>query len=103
MRADNDLSEVLPLMELASFCRHRRIRSLALFGSYLHGNVHSDSDIDLLVEYEPEQPVGLFAMAEMESELSILLKRTVDLRTAQDLSIYFRDHVLAEAQVLYES
>lgn len=93
----------LPLMELASFCRHRRIRSLALFGSYLYGNTHLNSDIDLLVEYEPGQRVGLFAMAEMESEISRLLKRTVDLRTAQDLSIYFRDRVLAEARVLYES
>lgn len=102
MKTENDLSE-LPLMELAMFCRHHRIRSLALFGSYLHGNVHPGSDVDLLVEYEPGQRVGLFAIAEMESELSNLLKRTVDLRTAQDLSVYFRDHVLAEAQVLYES
>lgn len=102
MKTGNDLSE-LPLMELSAFCRRRRIRSLALFGSYLHGDTHPESDVDLLVEYEPGQRIGLFAMAEMEGELSSLLKRTVDLRTAQDLSVYFRDHVLAEARVLYDS
>jgi predicted nucleotidyltransferase len=103
MKTDTNLNDILPMMELASFCRRRGVRSLALFGSYLHGNTHPGSDIDLLVEYYPEQRIGLFAMAEMESELSHLLKRAVDLRTAQDLSVYFRDHVLAEAQVLYES
>ena len=102
MKMDNNLSGILPTLELDSFCRRRGVRSLALFGSYLHGNAHPGSDIDLLVEYHPEQNVGLFAMAEMEIELSHLLKQTVDLRTAQDLSVYFRDHVLAEARVLYE-
>ena len=92
-----------PAAELASFCRRHGIRSLALFGSLLHGNAQAGSDIDFLVEYEPEQKIGLFAMTQMESELSDLLERPVDLRTAQDLSVYFRDQVLAEAQVLYET
>ena len=92
-----------PAAELSLFCRRHGIRSLALFGSLLHGNSHRDSDIDLLVEYDPQQKVGLFAMAQMEAELSALFGRQVDLRTAQDLSPYFRDSVLAEAQTLYEA
>ena len=93
----------LPLDLLAIYCRRNGIRSLALFGSLLHGNAHSQSDIDLLVDYHPERKVGLFAIAQMEHELSDLLGRPVELLTAQDLSLYFRDKVLSEAQVLYAS
>ncbi len=93
----------LPMTKIAAFCRCHGIRSLSLFGSVLHGNAHSGSDIDLLVEYDSNQQVGLFAVAEMEGELSALLERPVDLRTSQDLSLYFRDHVIAEARVLYEA
>lgn len=89
--------------ELSMFCRQHGIRSLALFGSQLHGNPHNGSDLDLLVEYVPQQKVGLFAVTQMEAELSALFGQPVDLRTAQDLSPYFRDRVLAEAQTLYES
>ena len=99
----NTPKTILPTAELALFCRSHGIRALAVFGSLLHGNAHAGSDLDLLVEYEPQQKIGLFAMAQMESELSALLKRPVELRTAQDLSVYFRDSVLAEAQALYES
>lgn len=91
------------MAELSFFCRRNGIRSLALFGSLLHGKSHPNSDIDLLIEYNPQQKVGLFAMSQMEAELSALFGRLVDLRTAQDLSPYFRDSVLAEARVLYES
>jgi predicted nucleotidyltransferase len=93
----------LPMTKIALFCREHGIRSLSLFGSVLHGNAHRGSDIDLLVEYDPNRQVGLFAVAEMEGELSALLERPVDLRTLQDLSLYFRDSVLAEARVLYEA
>ncbi len=89
--------------ELSAFCRRRGIRSLALFGSRIHGNAHDSSDLDLLVEYVPQQKVGLFAMTQMEAELSDFFGQPVDLRTAQDLSPYFRDKVLAEALVIYES
>ena len=93
----------LPMTEIAAFCREHGICSLSLFGSVLHGNAHPGSDVDLLVEYDTQQQVGLFAMAEMEIKLSDLLARPVDLRTPQDLSPYFRDRVLAEARTLYES
>ena len=89
--------------ELSSFCRRNGIRSLALFGSRLHGDARPGSDMDLLVEYEQQQKVGLFAIAQMEAELSVLFGQPVDLQTAQDLSPYFRDSVLAEATIIYES
>ena len=85
---------------LARFCeQHRR---LALSGSVLKGTDRPNSDVDLLVEFEPDGVPGLFGIAAMEQELSDLLcGRKVDLRTAQDLSRYFRDEVVRTAQVQY--
>ena len=88
--------------DLARFCRRHRIRRLALFGSVLKGTARPDSDIDLLVEFEPEARPTLLDLAAMEEELSRRLGgRRVDLRTAADLSRYFRDEVLRDAEVQY--
>jgi uncharacterized protein len=87
--------------ELARLCRHRRIRRLALFGSVLKGTDRPDSDIDLLVEFEPEAVPGLIGMAAIEAELSELLGRKVDLRTRQDLSPHFREAVERTAEVQF--
>jgi uncharacterized protein len=89
---------------LASLCRRRHIRRLSLFGSLLKGNARPDSDVDLLVEFSYEAKPSFFDLAEIEQELSALLAgRRVDLRTAEDLSRYFRDEVLRDAEVQYES
>lgn len=89
--------------ELAGFCRRNHIRRLALFGSSLREDFSADSDIDVLVEFEPNRTPGLIGLAGMEIELSELLGgRKVDLNTPHTLSKYFRDDVLAEARVLYE-
>lgn len=89
---------------LASVCRQRHIRRLALFGSTLRGTSRPDSDVDLLVEFEPQAKPGLLTLAAIENELSGLLGgRKVDLRTAQDLSRYFRDEVVQIAEVQYEA
>ena len=94
-----DVSEA----ELAPICRRHRIRKLSLFGSRLKGTARPDSDVDLLVEFEPNAVPGLLGIAAMELELSALLGgRKVDLRTAQDLSRYFRDEVVRTAEVQYE-
>lgn len=83
---------------LARFCERHHIRRLSLFGSTLAGTARPDSDVDLLVEFEPGEAPGFIALAEMELELSELLEgRTVDLRTPADLSRYFRDDVLRAA------
>ncbi len=86
---------------LVEFARRNRIRRLAFFGSVLHGNLRPDSDVDVLVEFEPGAKVGLLRMAALELELSRILGRKVDLRTPQDLSPYFRDEVIARAEVQY--
>jgi uncharacterized protein len=89
---------------LASICRRYRIRRLSLFGSTLKGIARPDSDVDLLVEFEPSATPSLFTMVEIELQLSPLLDgRRVDLRTAQDLSRYFRDEVVRAAEVQYEA
>src|ERR1700730_8643587 len=89
---------------LASLCRRHQIRRLSHFGSALKGNARQDSDIDLRAEFPPEAKPSFLDLAEIEQELSALLAgRRVDLRTAEDLSRYFRDEVLREAEVQYES
>jgi uncharacterized protein len=87
---------------LASICRKHRILLLSVFGSTLKGTARPDSDLDLLVEFEPDAKPGLVGMARIEIELSSLLDgRKVDLRTAEDLSRHFRDEVLQTATIQY--
>jgi predicted nucleotidyltransferase len=89
---------------LAALCRRRQIRRLSLFGSVLKGTARPDSDVDLLVEFAPQARPSLLDLAAIEQELSALLAgRRVDLRTAEDLSRYFRGQVVREAEVEYES
>ncbi len=86
---------------IAAFCRRHHICKLAFFGSVLREDFHSDSDIDVLIEFESGQRVGLIRLAGMELELSEILGRKVDLRTPADLSPYFRQAVVASAEVQY--
>ena len=89
---------------LAAFCRSHGIRRLALFGSLTRGEQTSDSDVDLLVEFEPGRIPGLLRLAAMELELGRLLgNRDVELRTYEDLSRFFRDEVRAAATPLYDA
>jgi len=87
---------------VADFCRRNGILRLALFGSVLRGDFGPDSDVDVLVEFEPGRTPGL-AFFGMERELSEMLGRKVDLNTPLDLSRHYRDEVLKEAQVVYEA
>ena len=92
----------IPKAKIEDFCRRRRIRRLALFGSVLRDDFSPESDVDVLVEFEPGAVVGLIGFAGMENELSELIGRKVDLNTAGFLSPYFRDEVLQEAEAVYE-
>lgn len=85
---------------LADFCRQNRIRRLAFFGSVLRDDFRADSDLDVLVEFEPGHAPGLRFFA-LERELTEILGRKVDLHTPGFLSPYFRGRVLAEAEVQY--
>jgi uncharacterized protein len=93
----------LPRERIAQFCRRHHIRRLALYGSVLRDDFTPESDVDVLVEFEPGKTPG-FAIVRMQDELSAMLGRRVDLRTPNELSKYFRDEVLAvlaEAEELY--
>ncbi len=89
---------------LARLCERHQIRRLSLFGSAQKGTARADSDIDLLVEFAPAAKPSLLDLADIELELSGLLAgRRVDIRTAEDLSRYFRDEVIRGAELQYES
>ncbi len=87
---------------IARFCRRHHIQRLALFGSVLRDDFRPDSDIDVLVEFEPGHVPGL-AFFDIEAELGEVLGRRVDLNTAEWISPYFRDRVLSEAETQYDA
>ena len=86
---------------IAEFCRKNQIRSLALFGSVLRDDFGPDSDVDVLVEFQQGAHVGMLKLAGLEMELSEIFGHKVDLNTPGFISRYFRDQVLAEAEVQY--
>ena len=93
----------IPDDRIAELCLRHRIRRLSIFGSILRDDFQPDSDIDLLVEFEPGARVGMIRLAGMEIELSEMLGRKVDLNTPGFLSPYYRDRILAEARVHYDA
>lgn len=88
--------------KIAEFCRRHGIERLAIFGSALRDDFTADSDVDVLVNFLPGHVPGFFGLFDMEEELSAIFGgRKADLRTPEDLSRYFRDKVVAEAEVQY--
>ena len=85
--------------ELQAVCRRNNVRRLALYGSVLRPDFGADSDVDVLVEFNAAQVPGLFGIARMERELAMMFGRRVDLRTPEDLSRYFRQTVVDQAEV----
>jgi predicted nucleotidyltransferase len=92
----------LPEDKITSFCRKHHIRKLSLFGSVLRDDFTADSDVDVLVEFEPGHASSFFHLFDMEDELSVIFGgRKVDIRTPEDLSRYFRQQVMNTAVVQY--
>ncbi len=91
----------LPYDQLIEFCQRHHICKLSLFGSILRDDFKPESDIDMLVEFDPAHVPGLIRLAGMEIELAELMRRKVDLRTPEDLSQYFRQRVLDTAELIY--
>ena len=87
----------IPKDKIADFCRRSHIRRLSLFGSVLRDDFGPDSDVDVLVEFEPGHTPG-FEFVSLENELTRIIGRKVDLQTPASLSRYFRDEVIAEAE-----
>ena len=92
---------IIPEERIEAFCKRNHICKLSLFGSVLRNDFNLESDIDMLVEFEPGQVVGLLRLAGMEIELSKILGHKADLRTPAELSRYFRQEVCDSAKVLY--
>ena len=91
----------LPLDKIAALCRTYRVQELALFGSVLGSDFRPDSDVDFLVEFEPDAPIGLLAYCALQNRLAELLRRRVDLVDKDGLKLPIRDRVLAGARVIY--
>lgn len=89
--------------KIAEFCRRHHVTRLSLFGSVLRDDFGPESDVDVLVEFEPEKGPGFFELFDMEEEFAQLLgtDRKVEFRTPRDLSKYFREEVVAGAEMLY--
>ena len=92
----------VPKEEIAAFCRRNHIRRLAFFGSALRDDFTPESDVDVLVEFEPGARVGLMTLAGMEIELTRLLGHTAEMHTVKGLNPHLRDAVLEQAEVQYE-
>ena len=90
----------IPTERIAEFCQRNRVRRLALFGSVIRDDFTPQSDVDVLVEFEPGYAAG-FVFFQMRRELTTMLGREVDMHTAASLSPYFRQEVLDEAEEIY--
>jgi predicted nucleotidyltransferase len=92
---------IISQSEIEAFCRHHHIRQLALFGSVLRDDFGPNSDVDVLVEFEPGAAIGLLAFARVQRELSELFQRPIDLVTRDGLKPLIKQTVLADAEVIY--
>jgi hypothetical protein len=91
----------IPENQLTQFCQQHHICKISLFGSVLRDDFTDQSDVDFLVEFEPGEVPGYLRLAGIENQLSDLIGRKADLRTANELSRYFRQEVLDLAVVQY--
>lgn len=91
----------IPKAKINEFCRRNQVKSLALFGSVLRADFRPDSDVDILVEFQPGARIGFMAMGRMQRELTELLHRPVDLVPKEGLKPLIRDAVLANTEVVY--
>lgn len=91
----------VPHEELAEICRRYHVRELALFGSVLRDDFGEDSDIDVLVEYEPDVAISLYDHFDFGRELEQLLGRKVDLISKKGLNPVIRDEVLRDSEIVY--
>jgi len=93
----------IPASQIADFCRRNQIRQLSIFGSVLREDFRPDSDVDVLVEFEPGAQIGFMALGRMQDELSKLLQHLVDLVPKKELKPVIREAVLSSAEVVYGS
>lgn len=91
----------IPVKKISDFCRQNHIRELALFGSVLRDDFGPESDVDVLIEFEPEAYVGYQRFFRMQDELTTLLGREVDLFTPDSLKPFARNTAVTSKTVIY--
>jgi predicted nucleotidyltransferase len=91
----------IPEAKITAFCHRNQVKSLELFGSVLRADFRPDSDVDVLVEFEPGARIGFLALGRMQRELAALLERPVDLVPKDGLKPVIRQDVLASTEVIY--
>lgn len=91
----------VPKQELAEFCHRYNVQKLALFGSVLGDNFHAESDVDVLVSFQPNAHVGFITFSRMQRELSGLFQRPVDLVPMDGLKPVIRDSVLSNIEEVF--
>jgi uncharacterized protein len=93
---------ILPIEQIRAYCQSQTIQRLSLFGSVLRNDFSPESDVDMLVDYLPDAVITLLDMAQQEIDLTTIIGHKVDLRTANELSPYFRQDVIETAMLIYE-
>ena len=88
-------------IKLADLCRHYGVIELSVFGSAVRGQMLPGSDVDLMVEFDPDARIGLLKFESLSEDLTALVGRKVDLVTKRGLKPWIRPHVLKEARVVY--
>jgi len=88
--------------QLTEYCKKNNISWMAVFGSAVRGDLRDESDLDILVEFRSYEGLGLFRFMKIQREIGEMFQRQVDLGVRDALSIYIRDEVLKECEVIYE-
>lgn len=78
------------------------IKKVSIFGSYIHGNFKSDSDVDVLIEFTPTARIGFFELIDIQNRMQGASGKEIDLLTPQSLSKFFREEVIKESETIYE-
>ena len=99
----NGLPIILPLADISQLCRRYQVMNLSVFGSALREDFGADSDVDLLVQFEPEARIGLMAYARLQRELSEAIGRPVDLVARNGLKPLVRDEILSSVRSIYHA
>lgn len=93
----------LPIEQIESICKRFKVRELSLFGSIVKGDFRSDSDVDLLIEFEPDNTIGFMGLSSLQRKFSEIFSRNVDLVSKKGLNPVIREEVLTQRRIIYAS
>jgi predicted nucleotidyltransferase len=96
-----DLHIELPMAEIAALCREYHVQELSLFGSVLRDDFRHDSDIDMLVLFQPDATIGILELAALQRKLGNLMHRNVDLVPKLGLKTVIKNEILNTTRIVY--